>query len=184
MDPWDSVASVVPRAVLAYHGLDKETVEGWGGRFHALTGTYGPYVREQDVDMLIGNVYMGYTAISRYWVEASVLLNLRFLDLEPALIEQLSKGAADRPGRLPAGLMRGVDRDVATVQRGHGVIIYGREDLPDDFAYRLAKLYDEGREEFMRTRVHMALDPQLAPDTSPVRLHPGAERYYQEKGRI
>jgi uncharacterized protein len=57
-------------------------------------------------------------------------------------------------------------------------------DMSDDFAYRVTKLLFDGKERL--ATVHKAaesLDPEAAREVvTPVRLHPGAERYYEEAG--
>jgi hypothetical protein len=46
------------------------------------------------------------------------------------------------PGFLPYQLLRGVDRDIPSVELPTQVV-YTRDDVPDDLAYLVAKLLDE-----------------------------------------
>lgn len=180
---WDSVATVVPKRVLAYYGLSREEIESWGGRFHRITGhPYSPFIRENDVDLIIGNIYLGYSPVGRYWQEASILLNLRFLDLPEDLIEHICRERNGERGFIPRRLVRGVDRDVPSVASSQ-LLVYGRADLPEEFTYQLARAYDEQSFAFLETAIHMAYDSRTAFKT-PIPLHPGAERYYREKGYL
>lgn len=57
-----------------------------------------------------------------------------------------------------------------------------REDMADDLAYELARIAAEKREEMPGHESFPQIDPAAMADTSPVPLHPGALRYYKEKG--
>ena len=179
-----AIASVVPRMVLEHYGLSEQAVAERGGTFLEMTGIYQPHVREHNVDVIVSNLYLGNTAISRYWNEASVLLNLRFSDLEEPLIDALAAAGHGVAGALPMGLVRGVSRDVRTLEREDAILVYVRADEDPDFCFRLAQLYHEQRHRFFRTAVHMALDPGNVTATSPLHLHEGAQRYWQQAGLL
>ena len=179
-----SIAAVVPRMVLEHYGLSEQAVGERGGSFLEMTGVYQSHVREGNVDLIVSNLYLGNTAISRYWNEASVLLNLRFFDLEAPLVDALVAAGHGQPGTLPMGLVRGVARDFRTLEREGAILIYTRAEADPDFCYRLAQLYHQQRDRFFRTAVHMALDPGSVTATAPLQLHDGAARYWQEAGLL
>jgi TRAP-type uncharacterized transport system substrate-binding protein len=180
---WESVAAVGPRLILEHHGLSRELIESWGGSYYRISGhPYSPYIRENNVDLLILNIYLGHSPVGRYWHEASVLLNLRFLDLDEALIDRLAAETNGERGFIPHNLVRGVDHDVPTVYHEE-MIIYGRADLPDDFVEQLARAYDEGSIAFLQTAVHMAYNQRSVAHPS-IPLHPAAERYYRQRGYL
>ena len=60
------------------------------------------------------------------------------------------------------GLFRGVDRPVPTVVRT-GTVIYGRDDMPDDFAYTLAKAMDEQQHLLQWVNVTYSYNPHIRP---------------------
>lgn len=180
----DSIASVVPRRALEHYGLSEDAVRARGGDFREMTGIYQPYVREGSVDLIVAGLYLGNTAISRYWNEAAVLLNLRFLDLEDALVDKLVQDGYGTPGNIPFNLLRGVTHEVRTIAREDGIVVYLPADTDESFTYELARLYDQNREMFFMSAVHMALDPQAVTGTAPLPLHPGAMRYYKEAGYL
>ncbi|MPZ13698.1 MAG: hypothetical protein GEU73_04630 [Chloroflexi bacterium] len=93
--------------------------------------------------------------------------------------QALQRGAR-RAGVLPKRLVRGVDRDVRTVAMPK-LIIYARADLPDEMAYLLARAYDLNHAAFLETPLHTAYDQDTVAD-APIPLHPGAQRYYRERG--
>lgn len=180
----DSIASVVPGKVLKHYGLTPEAIIKRGGSVHQLRGGYNPCIREGNVDLIVANLYMGRSAVTRYWIEASVLLNLRFFDLEDDLLAELAAEGLGTPGELPYHMLAGVDRDVKTLNRQDGILVYLPADADEEFVYQLAKLYDRNREAFFMSSVHMAFDPAVATETEPLELHEGAKRYYREAGLL
>jgi TRAP transporter TAXI family solute receptor len=64
-----------------------------------------------------------------------------------------------------------------------GSVIITNKDLPDEVAYRIAKVIHENLEQFRK--IHGSLAPyelKHAVTGTGVPLHPGAEKYYKEKG--
>ena len=85
------------------------------------------------------------------------------------------------PGMIPPGLYRGVDRFIPTVVRT-GTVIYCRDDTPDDFAYIVAKAMDEQQQLLQWSHLNFSYNIHTVWDGYEVPLHPGAARYYKEKG--
>ncbi|TIU33482.1 MAG: TAXI family TRAP transporter solute-binding subunit, partial [Mesorhizobium sp.] len=84
---------------------------------------------------------------------------------------------------IPKGTYEGQAEDVPTAAVGNFLIT--RADVPDDTAYQMTKLLFEHLDQL--TAAHAAakaIDPAKALDGMPVALHPGAERYYKEKGLL
>ena len=180
--------SLVARIILAHHGLSRELIESWGGRFQEpLTPGGGshphpyPWVRSGDFDVIMGNVFSGFAPEVWQFHEASILHNLRFLPLTETLIQQLCEEEYCEPGFIPHHLLRGIEEDVPSVLRSPQ-IVYGRDDMPEDFAHLLAKALDEGAHLFPQAHIALSYDWRLAAKQTGVPLHPGALRYYEERG--
>jgi TRAP-type uncharacterized transport system substrate-binding protein len=176
--------------ILEYYGLSRERIESWGGKFlPTLAVTPGPqyvvtpHVRAGDVDLIMENLYAAYTPEAAGFIEASILLNLRFLPIPNALIERVCREYGGVPGLIPYRLLRGVDAPTPSVYRPWQ-LIFGRDDMPDDFAYRLAQAYDLHRELFRETHIPYSWDPTEVAKTNGIPLHPGAEQYYRERGYL
>lgn len=85
------------------------------------------------------------------------------------------------PLSLPAGMYSGVDADVPTV--GIPNVLVVSAEMPDDLAYAVTKAKFEQIEELRA--VHPAANETTVEFTmvaTPVPLHPGAIRYYEEIG--
>jgi hypothetical protein len=76
---------------------------------------------------------------------------------------------------------RGIERPIPTVVRT-GTAIYGRADMPDDFAYIVAKAMDEQQQLLQWSRLNFSCNVHTVWNGFEVPLHPGAARYYKEKG--
>jgi uncharacterized protein len=112
-----------------------------------------------------------------------VLYNLRFLPLPDDLIKRICETLGGEPGSIPYRLARGVEAPTASVYRP-AQVIFGRDDMPDDFAYLLAKALDERRDLFRKTHIPFSYDSKTVVDGCGIPLHAGAERYYREVGYL
>ncbi len=62
--------------------------------------------------------------------------------------------------------------------------VFGRDDAPDDFAYTVARALDEQQDLWMWAPISLYYNPSRAWRANGLPLHPGAERYYREKGYL
>jgi TRAP-type uncharacterized transport system substrate-binding protein len=144
--------------------------------------TIAPWVRTGEFDLIMEPLYAANTIEACYWHEASVLHNLRFLELPEQLVSQLCAdlGVGAYAGSIPFRLVRGVDRPVRTIYRPlQGYL--ARDDMPDDFAYLFARALDEGRALLRQTHIPFSYDERTVAMDVGVPLHPGAARYYREQ---
>ena len=170
-----SIGGGITPAILAYYGLSKEKVESFGGSFHTR------YEEGEDADVLIGFGSLVNAPEYRLWYQASQKYDLKYLELSGDLREKLAKDLYLERKEIPLGLFRGVDRPIPTVART-GIVVYGRTDMPDDFAYTLAKAMDEHQDLLQWTHMNFSYNPHKVWKAFDVPLHPGAARYYKERG--
>jgi para-nitrobenzyl esterase len=165
-------------AILSYYGLSKENIEAAGGRL-------GSTAEDRDnFDVAIGGGGVMTTAPEwRVWTEISQKFNLTFLELPDELLAKLAKENEIERGTIPVGLYRGVVRPIPTVVRT-GTAVYGRADMPDDFAYAVAKAMDEEQELLQWKHLNFSYNIHSVWKAYEIPLHPGAERYYKERGYI
>jgi uncharacterized protein len=166
------------QAILDYYGLSAKALASWGGEL--LHGKPPGQTQPKNPDVIIGFgelVRPEYTS----WIDYTQTMDLKFLELPEDLRSLLVKKYDCEDVTTPQGLFRGVDRAFPTVGRS-GDAIYGRTDMPDDFAYTLAKEIDEHKGLLQWTIVPLSYDPQTAWKAFGVPLQPGAARYYREKG--
>lgn len=92
-------------------------------------------------------------------------------------------GAPYVSAAIPAGTYDGQTADVNTVAVVNFLVT--RSDVSDDMAYQMTKQLFENLDQLVAAhKAAAAIDIKKALDGMPVPLHPGAERYYKEKGLL
>jgi uncharacterized protein len=164
--------------ILAHFGLSKEAIEAAGGHVGNTSAD------RDNFDVAIGGGGVMTTAPEwRIWTEISQKSDLRFIQLPDDLLAELSKASEGELGMIPAGLYRGIDQPIRTVVRT-GTVIYGREDMPDDFAYAVARAMDEQQQLLQWRHLNFSYNVHTVWKGYEVPLHKGALRYYQQKGYL
>ncbi len=170
-------ANEVSTAVMAHYGLTREVVESAGGKI--LRGIV-PADRA-DFDIIIHGGSLGNAPEFNVWYEVSQKFDLNYLSLPKDLLANIAKENDMESHDIPIGLLRGVDRPIPTVARtGH--VVFGRADMPDDFAYAVAKAMDEHQDLLQWTHLNYSYNLRTVWKAFGVPLHPGAAKYYRERG--
>jgi uncharacterized protein len=172
--------NVATRAVLDYYGITDEKLKAHGGGF--LRGTLTREKRAS-ADVFVGGGLLVNTPEQRMWYEVSQLNDLYYLDFNEALLSKLAAIRGYSRAVLPYSALRGLQRTIPTVMRSVH-LIYVRDDAPDDFAYTVAKALDEHQELFRLQAEPWYYDRRLVAKTDLIPLHPGAARYYRERGYL
>ena len=168
--------------IFEYYGINVENLKAKGGGvIQSIVG--GTREHRATADVFIGTGLMANTPEQGWWNEASQLNDLVFLDFEEPLLAKLAQEPGYERATVPLGLLRGVDRRIPTVMRPNH-FIYTRDDTPDDFAYAVAKALDEHRQLFQTQLEPWYYDPQTVAVSKVIPLHPGALKYYRERGYI
>jgi TRAP transporter TAXI family solute receptor len=83
-------------------------------------------------------------------------------------------------GMIPAGVYRGIDRDVATI--GVRNLLVASADMDEALAYDIVRVIFEQKEALVAAHPEARhLAPPASDDVSPAPFHPGALRYYRHK---
>ena len=165
--------------ILKYYGLTKDVLQKNGGGY--VNGSERE--RRASADVWVGDfASLTGTWENRMWGEITQLNDLAFLPLDQKLVDQLVATGDYEPTVLPLGYFRGVDEPIHTVSRtGAPYLIYVRDDAPDDFAYTMAKALYEHRDIFRHQLTPFFYDTEYV-TKSVLPLHPGAAKFYREKG--
>ena len=170
-------------AVLSAAGFSLADMREWGG-------TIQPVSRPSDGARMSG---IGSGAVNavfdegiKSWAGHALEHGFRFLPIEGAVRERLA-GMGFRPVTMSAAQIPGLPEDVPTLDfSGWPMVVHA--DMPDDIAYALCEAIAL-RADAIPTDNDRPVDmAQLAGDDfeAPldVPLHPGAERFYRERGYL
>jgi TRAP transporter TAXI family solute receptor len=163
--------------VMEYYGITREKIESFGGTF--ATG----YNRANEADVFIGFGSLTNAPEYALFHQASQRYDLKYLELPADLKQRLIQQFHYKEGVMPVGTFRGVDRAIPTLVRD-GTVIYGRTDMPDAFAYDLAKALDVHQEllQWPNASMNWSYNWRTVWKALDIPLHPGAAKYYKEVG--
>jgi TRAP transporter TAXI family solute receptor len=114
--------------------------------------------------------------------EASVGRKLKLLDFSQSALKHLEQYGITA-GKIPAGTYEKAanTKDVMTAAAGSVITVH--KDMTNELAYRLTKAFNDNYEK--ARKVHSSMEPYQikdGPTGCGVPLHPGAIKYYKEKG--
>ena len=172
--------------VMNAYGFGFADIESWGGevlrdRPRMLSGAGAPV--SADFDAVFDEAIM-----TLRWKKLTEQNDLRFLRIDDDVMARFEQQGWRR-GVLSKGLFRGLDEDVQTLDFS-GWLMYGAQQLPDDLAYFVVMAIDEQKEAINRimdrpgSGLTSKIDMRELCRNLPIPLHPGAERYYREKGYL
>lgn len=165
-------------AVLRYYGITAGELQAWGGRMLRADAE-----GRKNFDVVIHEAGRGNPPEFDLFNEISITTELRYLDLPEELLAQMAAQFDLERHDIPVGFLRGIDRTIPTVTRS-GTVVYGRADMPEDFAYAVAKALDEQQDLFAWSNNTFSYNRYRVAKAFGVPLHPGAARYYREKGYL
>jgi uncharacterized protein len=114
--------------------------------------------------------------------EASVGRKLKLIDFSESSLKHLEQYGITK-GKIPAGTYEKAanTKDVVTAVAGSVITVH--KDMSDELAYRLTKAFNDNYEK--ARKVHSSMETyeiKDGPTGCGVPLHPGAVKYYKEKG--
>jgi TRAP-type uncharacterized transport system substrate-binding protein len=168
-------------AIQEYYGITAKDVEALGGKM--LPSIASP--RDLNFDVIMGSGVISNYPEGNMWYETTMLKDLIFLPVPEEVRQRIVKESPlSTLVDLPVRYMRGVpDTPIASVGQS-GTAIYARDDVPEAFVYDVAKAVDEHRDLLKWAIMPFSYDPKTVADGVGLPLHPGAARYYRERGYV
>jgi len=173
------------KAVLAEYGLSFEAIESWGGKLLVDRPRFmnAPEVKpvSDDFDAVFDEALM-----TRRWKRITDENDIVFLPIEDDVMQRLEAKGWQR-GQIEKSRFRGMERDVPAIDFSDWVL-FCREDMDEELAYLTIAAIDEQKNEIERlypapyAALTGPVDLHKLAANPPIPLHPGAARYYREKG--
>ncbi len=173
--------SFIPPAVdivLKAHGTSRKKIEADGGKIYQVApAQMSSMIRDGRVDLYFDSVLRGHPTIQ----EISLTGGVTFLDLSDEATKALSEYGI-RKANIPQWFEA---QSGPTVGGDFGTQIIVNKSMSDDDAYKLTKAIVENMDKMaVDYPAWKAFVPEKAglPENNGIPLHPGAIRYYKEKG--
>lgn len=108
---------------------------------------------------------------------------IKLLPVDDDKIAEMLKYQGIQSYEFPAGMYKGVDQPVKTIMSRSHIIV--NKDMPEDVAYNIVKTIAENFPRYSDVLASMKFTSaeEMGTDVG-IPLHPGAEKYYKEKGWI
>ena len=171
------------RKVINHYKVDYKDLEAAGFKF--FRGSYAEQAsqfKDRNVDSVFTFLALPGAAVT----EASIGRSLRLIPFSPEVLQSLLKYGIES-GKIPPGTYPKAangNEDVTTAVAGSVILV--NKSVSDDAAYRMAKAVHENLDAFRK--IHGSLVPYQLKDAVTglglIPLHPGAEKYFKEKGVV
>ena len=169
--------------VLEYYGIDRATLESWGGSItHGSGDEISDLIADGQVDFYIDHTSQNSSTMAEIALTQDVTFNVWSDDMVDWFVRE--KGF--QRVTIPADSFKGQTADI--VYPGSPDCIFVRADMEEEVAYTIAKALSENRDALVEKYESLVVwDPSKAWEEERIggnELHPGARRYYEEAGYI
>lgn len=178
MKPAGSTVPPSVRMVLEGVGLSFDKYKAAGGQIIQVdVGQIPSMMRDGRADLYFESASPGHPAT----VEASTTVAVRFLDLPEKSLRLMARNGL-KVVTMPVHF-KGQPAPVKAVDFGTNLIVH--QDMPESTAYAITKAVVENRDAIVAE--HKSMQGFIArdawkPENNGIPLHPGAVKYYKEKG--
>jgi TRAP transporter TAXI family solute receptor len=174
-----SVGEIVSGQVMGSVDASYEAIKSFGGRVtHTSYGVVANMLTDGQADLFMHVVTAGHPSMSEIALTGGVV----FLNIPDESIKKLST-LGWIPATLPANTFTGQTTPISTI--GTSTNLMTTDKISNDVAYTITKSICENSKTLAEGHAGLkTFNPALAwkPEKLGVLLHPGAEKYYREKG--
>ena len=159
-------------------GATFDDINDWRGKVEfGGGGEAASLYKDRHIDMIFAHNVIPLSSFS----DVAVSRKSKLMKIDNLIIEELKEKYGMQEGIIPANTYKGTDIDIKTV--GMPCVFFVREDISDDIVYAMTKVVCENSEYLSSiNKLFKTFDPTTAWKDLGVELHPGAEKYYREKG--
>lgn len=168
------------RNLLESIGVTYDAIRKAGGSVaHTNYPTMTTAIKDGRMNTIIAVVTPAHPSIT----EIALQNDVRFLPVTGAAAAKMGEEFDYTAQTIPAGMFRGVERDTPTV--GFPTVLITHKDVDPELVYLVTKTISENKAALVAAHKGLSkFDPATAwkPELVGLPLHPGAEKYYREKG--
>jgi uncharacterized protein len=173
--------SNIPPAVdtmLAAYGLDRAKIKANGGDIVQVDTAQIPAVlRDGRADVLFDTILKGHPMIT----EVALTADVKFLDISDRAMKALAESGV-KPSQFPEWFK---GQSGPTKSGDFGTVLIAHANLPDEVAYQITKTVIEKMPEMAKDYAawgSFKAEEAGKRENTGIPLHPGAARYYKERG--
>lgn len=182
-DMIESPVTFMVHSALKAAGFTVADIRKWGGKIREVSRPSHP---DRRAGIENGAINAVFDEGIKSWGQTALDHGFRYLPIEGRVLRRL-KAMGYRPGMVPKTHFKGLKNDVPTIDfSGWPMVV--RADMPNDVAYALCEALQARRrviptDNFKPLRIsQLCANDREAPFDVP--LHPGAKRFYRERGYL
>jgi len=174
---------LISKVGLEAAGITYKDIEAWGGKIHFLAS--GATIPLYDDGRLDGDAGLAAGPPDPGKMRVSNTHKLRLL---PLTEDQIKKAIQSLPGTfryvMPKGIYNFMDKDVPTFTATS--VLYVHKKFPETVAYQITRSIAENVDYLRKVNINLQnlKKEELAETSLGIPFHPGAVKYYKEKGLI
>ncbi|MEO7010483.1 MAG: TAXI family TRAP transporter solute-binding subunit [Caldimonas sp.] len=180
LNPAGSIATYAGRLELELAGASPDEIKKRGGNVNMVPAS----VIRDDITSGRADAFFNVITVGHpLTTQITQVHDVTFLQPSKKLLQEMHDKYGFGSSVLPKGSFKGQDRDVTMPSTTTALI--ARDDMPDWLAYAITKAVCEHTEQLVAaTKALKDFNPEDAwkPENLNLPLHPGAERYYRERG--
>lgn len=168
------------KQVFKFYDVSYADVKKWGGKvMHLGYGDIETQIKDRNADATFIMIAPPASIIT----SVAISRPIRVLEFSDSLKDHLVNDWSFSPAIIKAGTYKGQDSDVQTVALF--TVIMASKNAPDDVVYKITKIILENPERVRKiSPAFKNFDPTKAGIGTGGELHPGAMKFYKEKGWI
>jgi TRAP-type uncharacterized transport system substrate-binding protein len=182
-DMTESPVTFMVHSALKAAGFTIDELRRWGGNIQAVSRPSHP---DRRLGIENGKINAVFDEGIKSWGQTALDHGFRYLPIAGRVLGRL-KAMGYRPGTVPRSHFKGLAGDVPTIDFS-GWPMAVRADMADDVAYALCEALESRRKVIPTDNFRPLNIPDLCANNEAapydVPLHPGAKRFYRERGYL
>jgi uncharacterized protein len=179
----ESPVTFMVHAALKAAGFTVADLRKWGGKVQEVSRPSHP---DRRAGIENGTINAVFDEGIKSWGQTALDHGFRYLPIEGAVLSQL-KRMGYRPGIVPKRFFKRMKSDIPTIDfSGWPMVV--RADMPNDVAYALCEALELRRKTIPTDNFKPLKIAQLCSNDAEapfdVPLHPGAKRFYRDRGYL